>query len=423
MKRFLRSTNSRLLEALQRVVPKRAHAVVYGYPTEEGNAVEVVRGLSRRYRGRVYWFVDGDRAGQAEAMPGNVRVVTKTSPAALARYVSAEIVFFTHGLYGDARPSARQTFVNLWHGDGVKVEAAAESARRPKHPSHYVVGGTRVLTAQKAATFRVPAGGELVLGNPRVDQFSRGVPEGFWHAVGIDPARPFVVWLPTFRAARAHGVAAGWFDVRDDERQVNLAMAEVVQGLRDAGVQVLAKPHPLDAQSRDVPGTCHVDNASLLRQGTTLYAVLGQSAGLVTDYSSAWTDYLLLDRPIGFVMPDAEAYAAGRGLYPADVLDWLPGRTLGAEADVRAFATEVHGRGETTAALRRRAAARLGLVRCTTATDDLLDELERQRAFPVSRTLKPRASAASPVAPREGNGEPAGDHGGQVLQATERQHG
>jgi hypothetical protein len=394
MKRTLRWVNSRTLEALQRVTPKSPHAVVYGAPPDEGNAVEVVRGLSRRYRGDIYWFVDDDLRSRMGEIPPNARVIGKRSPAAMALYLSAEIVFFTHGLYGDAMPSPRQTFVNLWHGDGIKVEVDRSTTRRPMHPSHFLVGGTTVLAHKKAETFRVPAGGLLMTGNPRVDQFSRGVPDGFWDEVGIDPSRPFVVWLPTFRMTRGYGATAGWSDVGGDEEGLDLCMAVVADRLRAAGLQVLVKPHPRDVQHRCIPGTKLVSNSSLARLSTTLYAVLGQSAGLITDYSSVWTDYLLLDRPIGFVMPDAEAYVKGRGLFPADVLGWLPGLDLSSAAEVEAFASEVLGRAESTASLRHRTAERLGLVRCATATDDLLDELERRGAFKVSRTLLPRPGAA-----------------------------
>ncbi|MDP9465776.1 MAG: hypothetical protein M3P31_00800, partial [Actinomycetota bacterium] len=46
-----------LVWVLLRVVPARPHAVVHGWPDGEANAVEVVRGLLRRYRGRVYWLL------------------------------------------------------------------------------------------------------------------------------------------------------------------------------------------------------------------------------------------------------------------------------------------------------------------------------------------------------------------------------
>ena len=36
--------------------------------------------------------------------------------------------------------------------------------------------------------------------------------------------------------------------------------------------------------------------------GTTLYGLLARSSALVTDYSSVWTDYLTLDRPIAFII-------------------------------------------------------------------------------------------------------------------------
>jgi len=392
VKRLPRLVTSRTLEALQQVTHKRAHAVVYGHPPDEGNAVEVVRALSRRYRGSISWFVDPGLMNSRDAVPPNVEVVSKRSLSAMARYLSAEIVFFTHGLYGDAMPSPGQTFVNLWHGDGIKVETDRAGAGRPMHPAHFVVGGTSLLTHEKARTFRVPESGELVTGNPRVDQFAHGVPGTFWDEVGIDPQRPFVLWLPTFRLARGYGATAGWSDTSGDEHELNRTMTGVAEHLVAAGVQVLVKPHPLDAQPRAIPGTNRVGNAALARSGTSLYAVLGQSSGLVTDYSSVWTDYLLLDRPIGFVVPDADAYSRGRGLNPPDALHWLPGRHLDSPVEALAFASDVRGLGDSTAILRHQAAQRLGLVRSTTAADDLLDALEARGAFTVSHTLAPRSA-------------------------------
>jgi CDP-glycerol glycerophosphotransferase len=43
--------------SLLRLVPARPHAVVHGWPDDEGNAVEVLRALRRRYGGKVYWLL------------------------------------------------------------------------------------------------------------------------------------------------------------------------------------------------------------------------------------------------------------------------------------------------------------------------------------------------------------------------------
>jgi len=53
--------------------------------------------------------------------------------------------------------------------------------------------------------------------------------------------------------------------------------------------------------------------------------------GLITDVSSAWVDYLLLDKPLIFAFPDIEEYRQGRGLSIEPYEHWVPGpfvRTL-----------------------------------------------------------------------------------------------
>src|SRR6476620_7631326 len=47
----------RVCRPLLHALPPRRHAVVYGWPDDEGNAVEMVRALARRYRGTVYWLL------------------------------------------------------------------------------------------------------------------------------------------------------------------------------------------------------------------------------------------------------------------------------------------------------------------------------------------------------------------------------
>ncbi len=383
---MLRDVASRAIERLNRVVPKRAHAVVFSVPPLEGNAVETIRELTRRYRGPVYWF-DGpaDAAGLGE----RVLPVRKLSPRALFAYLSAEIVFVTHALYGAPTPVASQTLVNLWHGDGIKAKPAPRPGRKSILPATYVVGGTELLTNRKTVDFGMDPASAIVTGNPRIDQFRRGVHDGALERLGLDPRRPFVLWMPTYRFARTMGATSGWRDAPAAGPSVNETMQLVVERLRQRDVQVAVKPHLLDVEARSIQGAALADDAMLGLAQITCYELLGRSAGLVTDYSSVWTDYLLLDRPIGFLIPDKEQYASGRGVHPADVFEWLPGFVLGGPVELDLFIDDVLDSGRLSADRRREAARRLGLKRTRHAARDLLEELERRGAFPRSKTLRP----------------------------------
>jgi CDP-glycerol glycerophosphotransferase (TagB/SpsB family) len=131
-----------------------------------------------------------------------------------------------------------------------------------------------------------------------------------------------------------------------------------------------------------------LEDEQLAGAGVPLYGLLARSAGIITDYSSVWTDYLLLDRPIGFFIPDRDDYAGSRGLYPPDALTWLPGPELDSPESFRAFAAEVIAGESTWAQARREAAERLGLNPTRSAARDLLDELERRGALRKTRTFR-----------------------------------
>ncbi len=361
------------LRVLSRFVPQRRSVVLAVYPESEGNGVEVARALVRRYPGRVVWL------REAGAAPAEVRalaargmvLVRKASLRGLWEYLRAEAVLFTHGLYGSPTPCARKPVVNLWHGDGPKDVRPGKDVGA-HIASTYLVGSTPLFSGFQAAAFGIPVERVLVTGNPRTDQLRR--PAGRDRLARLGITGDFVVWMPTFRRARAVGAvrarsygASAAPDGRED-------LTALVDGLRERGMQLVIKAHPMDADRRSREGAVTVVEEDLVRAGTSLYSLLGASSGLVTDYSSVWVDYLLLDRPLAFLVPDRASY--DRELLPGDVLDWVPGEVVnGAGRPFVEFLHDLDSGGRAGAAQRRAVAARIGLNTSPTAGDDLVDEL------------------------------------------------
>ena len=59
-----------------------------------------------------------------------------------------------------------------------------------------------------------------------------------------------------------------------------------------------------------------------------LYELIGISDGLLSDYSSVAVDYLLLDRPLGYVLADYNIYKEKRGFVFEDPLEYMPGEHI-----------------------------------------------------------------------------------------------
>lgn len=380
------------------LTPARSHVVVSGFPATEGNALEMVRSLSARYAGRVFWLVP--QADVAEKLLESsgvenghaVDVLAHRSPQAMWKTVTAELIMFTHGVYGNPAPVAGKTMVNLWHGGGIKGNLMVQDNGEPSIRSDYLVAGTRVIGEILAGQSRVPFDRLLLFGNPRVAQFSR-TDRGRLARLGLDPQARFVVWMPTYRKNRGLGLTTGWSDVNEGAADLNVAISEGVRILQEKGVTVVVKPHPQDAESRAVEGALVVSNVELADAGVQLYQLLGMSSGLLTDYSSVWIDYLGLDRPIGFVVPDVDEYSGTRGFDPPDALNWLPGPKLVSRADFAGFARDVIDGGTATRGRRREVAEHWGHVYFEDAPDRILDELSQRGAFRQmlpQRRLEPR---------------------------------
>jgi CDP-glycerol glycerophosphotransferase (TagB/SpsB family) len=285
-----------------------------------------------------------------------VRQVSKKSLAGFYYYCTARVVFFTHGLYGAPFPPRNKVFVNLWHGDGPKRAAA-----RGELPvgATLAVTGSRRFGAMRTAAWGIGRAQLIASGNPRSDQLFAPASGDTLSRLGIGDR--FILWLPTWRDGDQSPPPLSWPN--------------------DNAPQLVTKPHPFASMDDHLDGWTVISDADLESAGASLYHLLGAAEALITDYSSVWTEFLLLDRPIGFWMPDLERYRSDRGFAPSNWLDHLPGPVISA------ISPELfHEKFRAT-----RHAARVHWQLCEAdgaSTDRLLDELARRGVLPAVRSSR-----------------------------------
>lgn len=356
VKRVLR----RLIWLSRLLAPTRDHVVVYGWPQDEGNAVEVVRHLGERGVA-VRWLLDdppGRQVADVLARCPSVTAVKRLSVEGLTAFLTARVTFYTHGLFLSAASPRRKTVVNLWHGDGPKRNFMPNHEPPPR--CDYVVSCSTVFGGSKATFFEVPADHLLVTGNPRNDRFFREPRVASLAELGLEPDR-FVVYMPTYRAARQLGATVAWSDGEDEADPRVEALGHLVEAAGSRGLQLVVKPHPLDSIGMAVAGARTLGDADLAAVGLNPYELLAASHSLVTDYSSIWTDYLSTGKHVGFAVPDWEAYAGKRGLESVSQAE-LPGPVLSSAEDVLAFFAAIETGDEALVAQRDRAIQTFGLV-------------------------------------------------------------
>ena|GEM_PF-2721323 len=399
-KRYFRTTLAQFLNLAQLVIPTSDSVTVYGAPTTEGNAVEMIRGLAARYSGRIYVLCDKPEDYFIRPSLVNVTFVRRHSIKGYWHYLRSEVAFFTHGYYGRVRTKSGKLLVNLWHGEGIKINGAARATLKPVLPANFVVGSTVRCTEEKTIDFKLPAEAALVTGNPRTAQFYDEISISQRHAIGLDD-RKYIVWMPTFRSSTfTHdGYSSSKFGLREQAERVLHACLE-------HDFQLVIKAHRQDAEVRDIDGAISLTDELLSSNGISLYSVLGSSAGLISDYSSVWIDYLLLSRPIGFLIPDIDQYVSSRGLLFGDLREWMPGLDISDPANLQRFIEEASGlKGSfNSQELRERAAHMLGLNWTPTPGDDLITRLATLGAFTHGSICDPTARRSISVFQRGAHG-------------------
>jgi CDP-glycerol glycerophosphotransferase (TagB/SpsB family) len=105
--------------------------------------------------------------------------------------------------------------------------------------------------------------------------------------------RRIVLVTPTYRDSRATPLGL------DDE-----AIEKLDFYAAEHGIEFVFKFHPLERGARSIRG----EHLHLCAPESDLYPLMPYSDALVTDYSSIYVDYLLLGKPVLFLVPDLDAY-------------------------------------------------------------------------------------------------------------------
>lgn len=138
--------------------------------------------------------------------------------------------------------------------------------------------------------------------------------------------RKSLIWMPTYRV---HGGMLA-SHVREsalyrEKMPFGLPCVQSIADLQELNdlaasfdADLYIRLHPAQDVSginlHDLSNICVCDNAYLQQRDISLYFMLRETDALITDYSSIYYDYLLLDKPIAMVVSDFEDYSQNNGL-------------------------------------------------------------------------------------------------------------
>ncbi len=151
-----------------------------------------------------------------------------------------------------------------------------------------------------------------------------------------------LIWMPTFRKS-------GYNAVRNDSEKITetgLCIFETQKDLvrlnsflEQQNMLLIIKLHPAqDMRVIHIPKCSNIKQLSpeeVKKYKIDTYKLLTETSGLISDYSSISFDYLILDRPIAYVLSDYESYKLGFAV--DNPKDYMPGAYLYTKDDFYNF--------------------------------------------------------------------------------------
>ncbi|MDI9617645.1 MAG: CDP-glycerol glycerophosphotransferase family protein [Methanothermobacter sp.] len=310
------------------MIPKDKKMIVFdSAPDFSGNSMALFDFIKEIEDKECVWIVD-----EPADVP-DVKQEKRHSLRALFRILRAGTIVSTHGRMAEIRVS-RQRYVNLWHGMPLKAMAYTETNGREFKPpvsfddeNYYLIATSTIMKNALAACFNQDARRIHITGQPRNDKLFRPGRLSEILSVNPDSYRTIILFAPTFRSSEfiddgnliSHHLNFHDFDADKFSRF-----------LQENDILFLVKFHPLEEDEarkffKRMDNVLLIESDELTRRHADLYDILGGVDVLVTDYSSVYFDFLLLDRPIVFAVPDLEEYRRRRGFVLEPFEFWTPG--------------------------------------------------------------------------------------------------
>ncbi len=255
----------------------------------------------------------------------------------------AKFFFYTHRALIDRKLKKNQYAYNIWHGSPCKKFNG--SLIDNTYNNHCFVTQTKFTYEQYFKNYNISKINYLLINHLRNDFFEKNFDIETWkranELLNIDSYKYNIVWMPTFRRDKAN--SDNFFDnfsinfLKEDFDEINLF-------LKKNNAQLIIKMHPMAVNScnnieRDFSNISIYSSQELSSKKINIYSILGQSSALISDFSSVVFDYLLLNRPIGYVICDLEYYLQNKneGFIYKNIENFFAGPIIADKKDLLIF--------------------------------------------------------------------------------------
>lgn len=240
-------------------------------------------------------------------------------------FLTSKYFMYSFGKY-PIKPSKKQEVLNLWHGSPLKKIGNLEKGKEHidyNYFSHILATSEFFSNIMKQA-FNCNDDQVIICGQPRNDALFKE------YENKIKTKTNLIVWLPTFRSHHLDN------DNKTQNRTIpffedSSSLNQLNETLKMKDTELIVKLH---LRQKEAINDYNLSNIKFYTDEDfkdndfELYEVLSYSDALITDYSSVYFDFLLLNRPIGFIVDDLEEYSKERGFVFEDPKNYMPGKKI-----------------------------------------------------------------------------------------------
>lgn len=339
LKNLLINTVFRTASIANQFIPKNRNKILlYANEGFRDNIMYLFRhmikkGYNKKYR--IICACDDYKLHSANKHP-NVRFVS--TKKGMLHFFTASAVYYCFGRV-PIIPAKGQSAIQMWHGTSFKgFDQTMQKTNSIRNQFYtHVFASSEFFRPIVEKKFACKHECVYLCGHPRTDCFYQS-----GNKYDLGNSRKVIIWMPTFRRSSQLGYA----DTDTDNivpYYKKEELADLDKYARECDVLLLIKFHPMqdvDTQQLDGFTNLRLYSHRQFAKEFDLYELLKQTDALITDYSSVFYDYLLLDKPIAFTEDDEEQYASNRGFAVDDPDAFKPGRRIRTKEDLLRFLSD-----------------------------------------------------------------------------------
>lgn len=333
IKKFLVNNIFPFFSLVNKLIKKDDNTIFFYCANDElnDNSLELFDFLVRNGYNKKYKIVCGvgDPDKYISKSSANVEFIPKSR--CIGQYMKSGHVFYSMGKM-PIKPTKEQCVINIWHGIPIKkIGKLLPVDSGDEFFFTYVCSPSELYRPIMAKAFGCPESSVCICGEQKQDRLFEQKEER---------SEKLIVWTPTFRQSSYLG-----YDDTKNESFIppfeNTEWEELNSILKQQQVQMVVKLHPM----QNTNGFSNIKKSNLKimnseyfnEQGLNLYSLLAQSDALIADYSSVYLEYLVINRPICFSLPDFDEYKGSRGFVFENPLEYMPGHFAKNKEDIYEF--------------------------------------------------------------------------------------